>query len=140
MTADHSAAEVSGESAPLAPTAYRVSGRLLQVSVIVCILLSAVGLVGFAAGNPDASLSSILPSPAKPPDLSWGALSAGLGAASSDTVLTTVVLILLGVPFARVAIGAVFLSRARDTALAAMAVAVLALLVGALFLLAPLVR
>ncbi len=140
MTADPSVGEISGAPAPVAPTAYRVSGRLLQGSVIVCILLSAVGLVGFAAGHSDATLLSILPSPAQPPDLSWGALSSGLGAVSSETVLTIVVLILLGVPFARVAIGAVFLSRARDNALAAMAIAVLALLIGALFLLAPLVR
>lgn len=138
------AASAPGDVGPpppaVAPSAYWVSGRLVQVAVVVCFLLSLIGVVTFLLREPSATLSSVLTNPSPGPVLSWGSFTGGLASGDPTQYLLLVVLIMLGVPIARVAVGGYYLARAQDRSMAGLALAVLVLLLAALFILAPLVR
>ncbi len=124
----------------VAPAAHIVSGRLVQAAVVVCTVLSAVGIVVFLLRQPEATFNSILTEPTAGPVLSWGSFTQGLLSGDPTHYLLLVILILLAVPIVRVAVGAYYLGKARDREVAGMALGVLALLLAALFILAPLVR
>ncbi len=106
----------------------------------VCFVLSVVGVVTFLLREPTATLSSVLTNPSPGPVLSWGWFTGGLASGDPTQYLLLVVLIMLGVPIARVAVGGYYLARAQDRSMAGLALAVLVLLLAALFILAPLVR
>lgn len=125
-----------------APTssAPRGSAFLLRVGMAVAGTAGALGLLAFAAKNPASSLDQILGTGSVTPFLAPSGLWSGLVRGNPQAVLTLSILVLLAIPVARSAVVWLHFRRIRDRPLAWTGLAVLLLLVAALFALAPLVR
>lgn len=114
--------------------------RLLRTGVIGFLLLAGTGLIGEILLHPSTTVASLLASNPKSTYGSWTVFWGQLIAGAPSALVLLGIYVMIAVTVGRVALAAVAFYRGRERALGTLSLAVIGLLLVALFLVAPYVQ